>query len=841
MNEFKIVISAINAQAKKAIKEVKDEIDKANETAKKGGKSISDSLKSVAKGAAVAVGAVAGVATALTALGKSTLELQKDFNKLNSAFQAAGSTAAQAQSTYKNLYRFMGDSGAAVEASQSLASLTNDEKALNEYTKILQGTYATFGSTLPVESLAEAINHTAKLGTVQGTFADAIEWAGGNVDDFNQQLATCNNFAEREALIRSTLNSIYSNAANIYERNNGALMRYNESQVALDIALANTGRLLLPLMTSLNNLAATLLTVLSPAFQIVANVIAIFVEYIIIAVQWVSAFFSLFTGGSGGKAKETTKSVSGYISDAGKSAQAAASGVGNLGGALNKAAGAAKELKKQTMGFDELNVVQKQETTSGASAGAGGGGGAIALPDLSSLTTFDTTGIEVLEEKLEETKEKLKAILILAGSVAGAFLLFNAPGIIEAVKGFDLMSSKLRFILGDMMAIAGAILLVVGYSDAWVNGLDWGNFTLIMAGAALTIGGLALAFGGTIAAIAAVGIAIAALILGLKDFMDNGASVQNILMIIIGIVGIFAATWYAATLPVAAVVAAIAAVIAIIVICVKHWDDIKAAAGKAWEWIKGIWEKVANWFNEKVIQPIVKFFQDLWAKITEIFGKVKEWFSEKFTAAWEAIKAAWGAVGEWFSGLWQGIKNAFSAVKTWFSDTFSAAWQAIKNVFSNWGSFFSGLWDSIKNTFSALGTKISDAIGKSVKSGINGIITMIENTINSGIALINGAIGLINKIPGVNVGLINRMKLPRLANGGIVDSATIAMIGENGKEAVVPLENNTEWMDKLADRLSNNTPSKIVLMLDSKELGWANIHSINNITKQTGTLPLVLA
>jgi hypothetical protein len=69
------------------------------------------------------------------------------------------------------------------------------------------------------------------------------------------------------------------------------------------------------------------------------------------------------------------------------------------------------------------------------------------------------------------------------------------------------------------------------------------------------------------------------------------------------------------------------------------------------------------------------------------------------------------------------------------------------------------------------------------------------------------------------------------------------MIGEAGKEAVIPLENNTEWMDALADRIAQRSaaPSKIVLTLDGKELGWANIHSINNITKQTGNLPLIIA
>jgi hypothetical protein len=85
-------------------------------------------------------------------------------------------------------------------------------------------------------------------------------------------------------------------------------------------------------------------------------------------------------------------------------------------------------------------------------------------------------------------------------------------------------------------------------------------------------------------------------------------------------------------------------------------------------------------------------------------------------------------------------------------------------------------------------------------------------------------------------------QIPKLARGGIVDQATLALIGERGKEAVVPLENNTEWIDKLVERLTSRqqAPSKIVLMLDGKELGWANINTINNITRQTGALQLQL-
>ena len=68
------------------------------------------------------------------------------------------------------------------------------------------------------------------------------------------------------------------------------------------------------------------------------------------------------------------------------------------------------------------------------------------------------------------------------------------------------------------------------------------------------------------------------------------------------------------------------------------------------------------------------------------------------------------------------------------------------------------------------------------------------------------------------------------------------MIGEAGKEAVMPLENNTQWMDKLADMLTskmgNTQPQKVILQVGEKELGWATIGAINGITKQTGGLQL---
>jgi hypothetical protein len=117
------------------------------------------------------------------------------------------------------------------------------------------------------------------------------------------------------------------------------------------------------------------------------------------------------------------------------------------------------------------------------------------------------------------------------------------------------------------------------------------------------------------------------------------------------------------------------------------------------------------------------------------------------------------------------------------------------------------------------------------------------DVINAAIAGINGAIEFINMIPGVNVARVSEMSAPRLAKGGIIDTATLAVVGEAGKEAVVPLENNLGWLDKLATMINEKTGGgniPVVLTIDGKVLGETTIKNINSITKQTGKLPLVL-
>lgn len=157
-----------------------------------------------------------------------------------------------------------------------------------------------------------------------------------------------------------------------------------------------------------------------------------------------------------------------------------------------------------------------------------------------------------------------------------------------------------------------------------------------------------------------------------------------------------------------------------------------------------------------------------------------------------------------FSDLWENIKTIFSGVATWFKAKFNKAWTYIKLVFAGWGDFFSGLWTKIKDKFSDIGSALGGAISDAVKSGINGIISLIEGVINDAISIINGAIDLINYIPGVHVGKVGKVSLPRLAEGGVITQRTVAEIGEDGAEAIVPLERNTQWIRSVAAEIDQN-------------------------------------
>lgn len=178
----------------------------------------------------------------------------------------------------------------------------------------------------------------------------------------------------------------------------------------------------------------------------------------------------------------------------------------------------------------------------------------------------------------------------------------------------------------------------------------------------------------------------------------------------------------------------------------------------------------------------------------------------------------WDKVKETALNCWNEIKNTFSNVGQWFSDKFQQAYNGITRVFSNIGNFFSGIWERIKNTFSNLGTSIGNAISNAVKTGINGVISLVERTINRAINLINGAIGIINLIPGVNIGKIGSLNLPRLAQGGYVKANTpqLAMIGDNRHqgEVVAPEDKIMSLYKKANQEMGLGNNEKVIELLE---------------------------
>ena len=124
-------------------------------------------------------------------------------------------------------------------------------------------------------------------------------------------------------------------------------------------------------------------------------------------------------------------------------------------------------------------------------------------------------------------------------------------------------------------------------------------------------------------------------------------------------------------------------------------------------------------------------------------------------------------------------------------------------LFSAFLNLFSTLWEKLKVVFTNFAGNFGQAIGQMFKNAINGVIGFIESAIRGPINAVNGFLGVINAIPGVNIGYINAPTLPRLASGGIVGSGgRIIMAGEGGEDEWVVPESK---MADMVERLNNES------------------------------------
>lgn len=600
MELFKLLgtIAIDNTEANNALEDTTARAnDSANETETAFGR-----IGSVAKTVAVGIGA-AGVALGGAFIGavESTREYRAEMGLLDAAYQTAGHSSEAAKNTYSELNAVLGDSGQAVEASQHLALIADNEKELTGLTDILTGVYATFGESLPLEGLAEGINHSASLGEVQGSLADALEWSGISVESFNEQLAGLATEEERQDLIVKTLNDTYKGASAQYQTTNADIMESRKAQERLADAMARVGEIGEPIMTAIKNAIASMA---EKAIPVLEDMVKWFQD----AVTWIQ------------KNQETVQAWIGVI-------VGATTAIGTF----------------------------------------------LLIISWSKIMTAAANAIKV---------------------VRTAMIAFNAV----------LMANPVGLVVAAIVGLVAAFIYL------------WNNVE------------------------------------GFRKF------------------------WKSA------------------------WNTIKSLANSAWKAIRKYFSDAWSAIK-KTWSAVTSFFRGVWNGIKSVFNSVKSWFADKFKSAWSGVKSAWNSAKSFFSGIWSGIRGVFGSVNSWFRSKFQSAWSAIKSVFSGWGSFFSGLWSKIKSKFGSIGTSLGSAMGNAVKSGLNRVLSTVQSAINKGIGLINSAIRLANKLPGINVGTVPKISLPRLARGGVLEKGQVGLLEGTGAEAVVPLENNRKWISKVAEDL----------------------------------------
>lgn len=505
------------------------------------------------------------------------------------------------------------------------------------------------------------------------------------------------------------------------------------------------------------------------------------------------------------------RAILGYDVVVKNSSSNASSGMGDYKKQTEGAQKAVEKLKRTTMGFDELNIVRNPNSNSGGGSeieeptSFGGGGIGEGLISADALE-----GIQKFAEKVNRVKE------LLAGFVP---VVLTAIGLIGCV--LCIMSGNIPGAIA-MGAIAGLGISIGVANGTWkaLFGVIWEVIKAMWDG----------------------------IVLAAKDIWACIKSIGKVFVAVGVIIGVMVADTVRF---IAELVVAIAKGLAWI--GVKIWDGIVWAATKVGEGFMWVIEKIGEgctWIGEKL--------GEFWDWIKNGFNQAIEWIkngwntmktaiSEKLTAIKDGIVNTWNTIAKWFSKnvapkfTRQYWADKFESIRQSASEKLTAAKEKMTGIWGNISSWFS---TKVKPKFTATYWKnIFKAIPDGIKTAMNNAIKWIESGINNILNKFHSSnIGaVIDKVAGgLGVSIPRSISIPRLATGGIATRSTIANIGEAGREAVLPLDRNTEWMDALADKIASRQGGgvPIVLQVDGKTFAQTTVRTVNALTKQTGRLQL---
>lgn len=252
-NEWKSLQRAIgNAEIEaKQLENAIEDVGNAGKKASDGVDEIKNSLSAGAIGGAVS-GAVQSMADSLGNLIEETKEYRMIMASLEESSQKAGYSTQQTEQVYRTFQGALGDTQSAATATANLQALGLTQQDLMTVTYASIGAMNQYGDSIPVDSLAESINETVKAGQVTGTFADVLNWAGTNEDEFNKKLAQCKTDTERANLVMQELATQgLPQAGKAWKENNKDLNDANLAQEDLTKAMATLAETLQPIMTTI--------------------------------------------------------------------------------------------------------------------------------------------------------------------------------------------------------------------------------------------------------------------------------------------------------------------------------------------------------------------------------------------------------------------------------------------------------------------------------------------------------------------------------------------------------------------------------------------------------------
>lgn len=339
-------------------------------------------------------------------------------------------------------------------------------------------------------------------------------------------------------------------------------------------------------------------------------------------------------------------------------------------------------------------------------------------------------------------RDHFKEIAIAAGVIGAAIAAWKLAKFIRDAEGLLAIFNK---VVGAIMIVGGAVLLVKSYFDAWQNGVDWDNLTGILVGLALLVGGMAIVFGGTAAAITLLIGSFFTLLLAIKEWKETGElGSQTAVLLTASLLGIgIAIGMLTGNMGLGLLIAGIGMLIAAIIDWVKT-GELGDQAFYMMEIAIGVVGVALSLLTGGPIPLLIAAVAGLALAIYKHWDEIKQWTNDLVGR----IKSKFDEVKQKFTGVIDSIKSKARAAVNFLKSIFNFHWKL----------------PDLKLPHIVVGSYID--------------------------------VPVLGRIPDPKT-----LRVEWYKRGGIFDRPSLIGVGEAGKEAVMPLENNTGWIKELAEQI----------------------------------------